>query len=134
MSRKQQSCLRFLKRLKKPYLRFSRACLSVTTVSRSFLRSILLERSYFVLDTESDLVHFFKKTNQTKPYQTLQLYYGVVMNDMNNEQVIVDKVTGKAQNGFRFQFMQSNGKKKKGKLMTVIPEEPEQFDVMVKAF
>ena len=56
------------------------------------------------------------------------------MNDMNNEQVIVDKVTGKAQNGFRFQFMQSNGKKKKGKLMTVIPEEPEQFEVMVKAF
>ena len=56
------------------------------------------------------------------------------MNDMNNEQIIVDKVTGKAQNGFRFQFMQSNGKKKKGKLMTVIPEEPEQFDVMVKAF
>ena len=94
----------------------------------------MLERSYFVLDTESDLVHFFKKTNQTKPYQTLQLYYGVVMNDMNNEQVIVDKVTGKAQNGFRFQFMQSNGKKKKGKLMTVIPEEPEQFEVMVKAF
>ena len=134
MSRKLQSCPRFLKRLKKPYLRFSRACLSVTTVSRSFVGLLLLERSYFVLDTESDLVHFFKKTNQTKPYQTLQLYYGVVMNDMNNEQVIVDKVTGKAQNGFRFQFMQSNGKKKKGKLMTVIPEEPEQFEVMVKAF
>ena len=55
-----------------------------------FRRNVLteyenVERSYFVLDTESHLVHFFKKNNQTKPYQTLSLQYGVVMNDMNNE-------------------------------------------------
>ena len=56
------------------------------------------------------------------------------MNDMNNEQVIVENTSGKTQTGFRFQFMQSNGKKKKGKLMTVIPEIPEQFDLVVKEF
>ena len=78
---------------------------SRTTVSPPTLKLIasqFLERSYFVLDTESDLVHFFKKTNQTKPYQTLSLYYGVVMNDMNNEQVIIDKANGKTETGFRF--------------------------------
>ena len=30
--------------------------------------------------------------------------------------------------------MQSNGKKKKGKLMTVLPEQPEMFDITVRAF
>ena len=30
--------------------------------------------------------------------------------------------------------MQSNGKKKKGKLMTVLPEQPELFDITVRAF
>ena len=62
-----------------------------------FLISFKTERSYFVLDSESDLVHFFKKTNQTKPYQTLSLYSGIVMNDMNNEQKVVEKITGRAQ-------------------------------------
>ena len=30
--------------------------------------------------------------------------------------------------------MNSTGKKKKGKLMTVVPEEPQQFELLVKAF
>ena len=68
----------------------------------------LLERSYFVLDTESHLVHFFKKNNQTKPYQTLSLQYGVVDQEEPSSQE-------KALISFKFQFMQSNGKKKKGK-------------------
>ena len=90
---------------KKPSLPFSKAYSSLTTVRvplTKFIASQFLERSYFVLDTESDLVHFFKKTNQTKPYQTLSLFYGVVMNDMNNEQIIIDKASGKTETGFRF--------------------------------
>ena len=55
---------------------------------------MLLERSFYVLDTESHLVHFFKKKCNTKPYQTLSLNYGVATNDANNEQVIVDKSLG----------------------------------------
>ena len=81
------------------YLLSSKVCSSQTIVSLNytFKSSLIPERSYFVLDSESDLVHFFKKTNQTKPYQTLSLYSGIVMNDMNNEQHVVEKISGKAQ-------------------------------------
>ena len=81
------------------YLLSSKVFSSQTIVSlnNTFKSFFILERSYFVLDSESDLVHFFKKTNQTKPYQTLSLYSGIVMNDMNNEQHVVEKISGKAQ-------------------------------------
>ena len=85
-----------------------------------------------MLDTESHFVHFFRKTNDVKPYQTLPLTGGILMDDLHLESDIIDQETGQRQPGFKFQFM-SKGKKK-GKELTVIPEQPEQCRAMVKAF
>ena len=96
-----------------------------------------LERSFFVLDTESDLVLFFKKANDTKPQEALSLGYGFMLENqggLDSEQIIVDQTTGEQQPGFKFQFMSSNGKKKKGKPMLVIAENPSQFDALKEAF
>ena len=48
--------------------------------------------------------------------------------------MIIDENSGEDLQYFRFQFMNSSGKKKKGKLMTVVPEEPPQYELLVNAF
>ncbi len=47
-----------------------------------------------MLDTELDLVHFFKKTIDHKPYQTLSLNYGVLSDDLHLDTDIIDEATG----------------------------------------
>ena len=79
-----------------------------------------IEKSYFMLDTEADLVHFFRKTKDHKPYKTLSLKDGQLSDDLHLESDVIDEETGERQPGFKFQFM-SKGKKK-GDQMTVIPE------------
>ena len=86
-----------------------------------------------MLDTELELVHFFKKSVDNKPYQTMSLNYGVLSDDLHLDTDIIDEVTGDRQPGFKFQFMSVKGKKK-GTQMTVIPEQKEQIQVMVNAF
>ena len=86
-----------------------------------------------MLDTELSMVHFFKKTTDSKPYQTLSLDNGDLNSDGLEDTQIVDETTGQKIPGFKFQFKTSKGKKK-GKEMTVIPEQPEQIDLMIKAF
>lgn len=66
------------------------------------------------------MVHFFKKMNDKKPYQSLSLSHGQLTQE--ETEVIIDEETGEECKHFKFQFMSSNGKKKKGKLMTVLPE------------
>lgn len=77
-----------------------------------------------MLDTETDLVHFFRKTKDNKPYQSLSLNVGVLTNDLHTEQEIIDQNTGERLLGFKFQFKTKSGKKK-GKQLTVLPESPE---------
>ena len=48
-----------------------------------------IERSYFMLDTETDLVHFFRKSSDSKPYQSLSLNGGVLTED--NDSDVVDE-------------------------------------------
>ena len=86
-----------------------------------------------MLDTELDLVHFFKNTKDHKPYQTLSLNYGVLSDDLHLDTDIIDEATGQRQPGFKFQFMSTKAKKK-GKQMTVIPEQIEQCQIMVNVF
>ena len=45
-------------------------------------------------------------------------------NDLHLETDIVDEVSGQRQPGFKFQFMNSKGKKK-GKELIVLPEQAE---------
>ena len=71
------------------------------------------ETSYFVLDTERDLVHFFRTARDNKPFQTLPLAYGRI--DLNVDSYIVDEQTCQQQPAFKFQFMTNKGKKKKPK-------------------
>lgn len=74
-----------------------------------------------MLDTETDLVHFFRKSKDNKPYQSLTLNKGVLSDDLHLDSDIIDEATGERQPGFKFQFMTKNGKKK-GNQMTVVPE------------
>ena len=80
-----------------------------------------------MLDTETEIVHFFKKATSNKPYQSQELNNGVLTDDLNKETEIIDEETGERQPGFKFQFMSKNGKKKKGKQLTVIPEQSHQI-------
>ena len=47
-----------------------------------------------MLDTESDLVHFFKKSKDHKPYKSLSLKDGVLEDDLSTETDIIDEATG----------------------------------------
>lgn len=74
-----------------------------------------------MLDSGTDLVHFFKKTSDSKPYQSLSLNGGILSDDLHLESEIVDEETGEHMPGFKFQFVKKG--KKKGNVMTVIPEK-----------
>lgn len=87
-----------------------------------------------MLDTDCDVVHFFKNTTDNKPYQSYSLNHGVLTDNLSEEDTdIVDEETGQRMPGFKFQFKSSKGKKK-GKEMTVIPEQLNQIKVMINAF
>ena len=45
-----------------------------------------------MLDTDANLVHFFKKANDKKPYQTLSLAFGQIVKD--DSEKIIDEGTG----------------------------------------
>ena len=75
-----------------------------------------------MVDTDTDLVHFFKKTSDNKPYQSLSLNNGELTDDINVDTDIIDEATGQRLPGFKFQFKTKKGKKK-GKLLTVVPEQ-----------
>ena len=89
-------------------LLFLRECLLLAKVSLKSERVNLnllkpmIERSYFMLDTELELVHFFKKSVDNKPYQTMSLNYGVLSDDLHLETDIIDEDTGQRQPGFKF--------------------------------
>ena len=72
-------------------------------------------------DTEQHVVHFFRKSSDHKPHQTFSLAGGILNNDLHLETDIVDEMTGQRQPGFKFQFMNTKGKKK-GKELIVLPE------------
>ena len=74
-----------------------------------------------MVDTDTDLVHFFKNSNDNKPYQSLSLNNGELSDDLNVDTDIIDEATGQRLPGFKFQFRTKKGKKK-GKLLTVVPE------------
>ena len=61
-----------------------------------------LERSYFMLDTEANLVHFFRKSFDIKPYQTLALQNGTLSDDLHAETDVVNEETGQRMPGFKF--------------------------------
>ena len=42
-----------------------------------------------MLDTENDLVHFFKKASDSKPYQSLPLNGGILSEDVESD--IIDE-------------------------------------------
>ena len=86
-----------------------------------------------MLDTEANLCHFSRKSFDIKPYQTLSISNGVLSDDLHAETDVVNEETGQRMPGFKFQFMTKNGKKK-GKQLTVVPEQPEQIDMMVNSF
>ena len=86
-----------------------------------------------MVDTDTDLVHFFRKTNDNKPYQSLSLNNGELSDDLHVDTDIIDETTGQHQPGFKFQFRTKKGKKK-GKLMTVVPEQADQIQTMINAF
>ena len=65
-----------------------------------------------MLDTGADLVHFFKKSTDTKPYQSLSLNNGELSDNLHLESDVIDETTGERQPGFKFQFKSSKGKKK----------------------
>ena len=75
-----------------------------------------------MVDADTDLVHFFKKTSDNKPYQSLSLNNGELTDDINVDTDIIDEATGQRLHGFKFQFKTKKGKKK-GKLLTVVPEQ-----------
>ena len=54
----------------------------------------LVERSYFILDTEQYVVHFFKKSSDHKPYKTYALASGILNDDMSMETDVIDEETG----------------------------------------
>ena len=54
----------------------------------------MAEKSYFMLDTDVDLVHFFRKTNDHKPYKTLPLRDGRLSDDLHLESDVIDAETG----------------------------------------
>ena len=54
-------------------------------------------------------------------------------NDLHLETDIVDEMSGQRQPGFKFQFMNSKGKKK-GKELIVLPEQAEQCQILLDAF
>jgi len=85
-----------------------------------------------MLDSETDLVHFFRKSSDSKPYQSLTLNGGILSDDLHLESDIVDEATGERMPGFKFQFVNKKGKKK-GNVMTVVPEQG-MCQVMVNAF
>ena len=78
-----------------------------------------LEKSYFMVDTDAHLAHFFRTSKDHKPSKTLSLMGGVLTSDLQAD--IVDETTGQHIPSFKFQFMSSNGKKK-GKELIVLPE------------
>ena len=47
-----------------------------------------------MLDTEADLVHFFRKTKDHKPYKTLSLKDGQLSDDLHLESDVIDEETG----------------------------------------
>ena len=49
----------------------------------------IIERSYFMLDTDTDLVHFFRKSSDSKPYQSLTLNGGEISDDVDSD--IIDE-------------------------------------------
>ena len=83
-----------------------------------------------MLDTETDLVHFFRKSSDSEPYQSLSLNGGVLTDD--NDSDVVDEQTGQRLPTFKFQFMNKKGAKK-GSQLTVVPEQGFN-EVMVRAF
>ena len=62
---------------------------------------MLIEKSYFVFDTESNMVHFFKKENATKPYKTRTLRSGAVFFDKASSPTVVDRKTTEKRQTFR---------------------------------
>ena len=79
-----------------------------------------------MVDTDTDLVHFFKHSNDNKPYQSLSLNNGELSDDLHVDTDIIDEATGQRLPGFKFQFRTKKGKKK-GKLLTVVPEQADQI-------
>ena len=55
-----------------------------------------------------------------------------MFNDPN--EAIIDETTGEEMQFFKYQFMNETGQKKKGKLITVVPENPEEFELLQYAF
>lgn len=54
-----------------------------------------------MLDTDCDVVHFFKNTTDSKPYQSYSLNHGV-LTDLHQDTDIVDEATGQRMPGFKF--------------------------------
>ena len=84
-------------------------------------------------DTEQYVVHFFKKSNDHKPYKTYSLASGILNNDDDLETDIVDEESGQRLPGFKFQFMSSKGKKKAQEYI-VLPEQVEQSEQILEVF
>lgn len=76
------------------------------------------------------MVHFFKLTDDKKPYQTLSLTNAELL---PHEDVIVNKETGEKRQCFTVQFKQRDGKNK-GSPMEAIAEDEENHLLMKCAF
>lgn len=92
--------------------------------------SYLAERSPFTLDTEGGFVHFFKVSDEKKPYQTLSL---VGADISPSEDIVLNKETKETRSCFAIQFKQRDGKNK-GSPMQAVAEDPAQFQIMKVAF
>ena len=53
-----------------------------------------------MLDTETDIVHFFRTSKDNKPYQSMSTQGGVLNHDTETD--IIDEVTGERQPAFKF--------------------------------
>ena len=52
----------------KEFLSLAKVSILKNNICLTVFKSVISERSYFMLDTELDLVHFFKNTKDYKPY------------------------------------------------------------------
>ena len=90
-----------------------------------------LESSYFILDGDSGLAHFFKKENDTIPYQSLSMAKGQIVE--GPAECTLSSKTKDTKPCFTWQFKQSNGKDK-GKPMFVCTEQAGEIEIMRSAF
>ena len=86
-----------------------------------------------MLDTESNLVHFFKKENATHPYKTRTLRNGILKTDKANAPRVMDRKTNTQRQTFRVQFMRSDAKTAKDPLY-VVPQNEDEEEIMKLAF